>query len=335
MLAPNCSLFHVRAMPTVENMIYENEQNVSKYPGRGEGSARYVAFAIFAAALYALSTPLSKVLLADVPSSMLAGLLYLGAGVGMAVVGAVRRVVGTGRGEEPLSRSDAPYAVAMVVLDIVAPILLMTGLSLSSPESTSLLNNFEIVATALVALVAFREPVSGRLWVAIAFIVGACTILSVGGVGGVSLSPGSLFVLGASMCWGIENNCTNRLSSKDPMQVVVVKGFGSGAGAIAVALGLGDALPDARLCAAAMLLGFLAYGLSIFFYVHAQRGLGAARTSAYYAFSPFIGVAFAWAIFCDVPTARFLVALALMAVGAYLAAPPRSEREPGRLPGAP
>ena len=315
-------------------MIYENEHNVSKPYTQERGAARYVAFAVLATALYALSTPLSKVLLAGVSSNMLAGLLYLGAGIGMAIVGAMRRASGVERGEEPLSRSDAPYVVAMIVLDIIAPIMLMAGLSLSSPESTSLLNNFEIVATALIALVVFHEHVSGRLWVAIAFIVGACAILSMGGAGGVSLSPGSLLVLGASTCWGIENNCTNRLSSKDPLQVVVVKGVGSGTGAIIVAFVLGDALPDARLCAAAMLLGFFAYGLSIFFYVHAQRGLGAARTSAYYAFSPFIGVAFAWIIFRDAPTPAFLVALVLMAIGAYLAAPSKSERESTRS-GAP
>ena len=265
-------------------------------------------------------------LLADVSSNMMAGLLYLGAGIGMAIVGAGRRIAGAGGGEEPLSRADSPYVVAMVVLDIAAPILLMAGLSSSSAESTSLLNNFEIVATALIALVVFREPVGGRLWAAIAFITAACVVLSFEGAEGVSFSAGSLLVLAESVCWGIENNCTNRLSFKDPLQVVVVKGFGSGVGALAVALALGDALPEWRFVAAAMLLGFFAYGLSIFFYVHAQRGLGAARTSAYYAFSPFIGVPVAWAIFREAPTPLFVAALALMAIGAYLAAPSKSER---------
>ena len=310
-------------------MIYENEQNVSKRLIRSTRSGRFVAFAVLAAALYALSTPISKVLLADVPSNMMAGLLYLGAGIGMGVVGAVRRAAGARSGDDPLSRADASYVVAMVVLDIAAPILLMAGLSSSSAESTSLLNNFEIVATALVALVVFRESIGGRLWAAIALVTAACVVLSLDGMGSVSFSTGSLLVLAASVCWGIENNCTNRLSSKDPLQVVVVKGVGSGTGAFIVALALGDTLPEWHFVAAAMLLGFFAYGLSIFFYVHAQRGLGAARTSAYYAFSPFIGVAFAWAIFREAPTPLFVVALAVMALGAYLAAPPRLERVAG------
>ena len=307
-------------------MTFRNEHIVLKTADGACADGRFIAFAILAAALYALSTPLSKVLLADVSSSMMAGLLYLGAGVGMALVGAARRVAGAGSCEEPLSRADAPYVAAMVALDIAAPIMLMAGLSLSSAESTSLLNNFEIVATAVIALAVFREPVGRRLWVAIALITGACVLLSLDGGARVAISPGSLLVLGACVCWGVENNCTNRLSSKDPLQVVVVKGLGSGAGALAVGLVLGDALPEAGFCVAAMLLGFLAYGLSIYFYVHSQRGLGAARTSAYYAFSPFIGVAFAWAIFREAPTPSFLAALALMAIGAYLAAPPKSER---------
>lgn len=263
---------------------------------------------------------------------MMAAFLYLGAGVGMAAVGGVRHVAGAQGAEQPLSRGDLPYVIAMIALDVAAPLLLMAGLATSSAESTSLLNNFEIVATALIALVLFREPVGARLWAAIALITAACALLSLDGAGGgVSLSSGSLLVLAASACWGLENNCTNRLSEKDPLQIVVAKGFGSGAGALAVALALGDTVPAAHLVAAAMLLGFVAYGLSIFFYVHAQRGLGAARTSAYYAFSPFIGVAFAWALFREAPSAIFVVSLALMVAGAYLAAPKEPKGEKGAV----
>lgn len=315
----------------VRNMIYENEHNVQKkgetvcVKAQPHPKGAFVAFAIIAAALYALSTPVSKILLAEVPGTMMAALLYLGAGAGMAVVGAVRagilRAAGTPSREERLALSDAPYVAAMIALDIVAPILLMAGLSTASAESVSLLNNFEIVATALIALLMFHEPVSKRLWAAIALITAACALLSLDGPAGLEVTPGSLFVLAASVCWGLENNCTNRLSAKDPLQVVVVKGFGSGTGALLVAFVAGDAFPPAALASCALLLGFAAYGLSIFFYVHAQRGLGAARTSAYYALSPFIGVALAWAIFQDPPNAFFIAALALMIAGAYLAAP--------------
>ena len=288
----------------------------------GARIGRFVAAAFLAACLYALSTPCSKVLLGSVAPNMMAALLYLGAGVGMAALTAVRAAVRRApAAEEPLERADAPYAVAMVLLDIAAPILLMAGLAHAAPENVALLNNFEIVATAVIAFAAFRERVAPRTWAGIAVITASCALLSLEGAGALSFSSGSLLVLGACLCWGVENNCTSRLSEKDPAQVVVVKGFGSGAGALAVALLAGDALPALPDAAAALLLGFVAYGLSIFFYVYAQRGLGAARTSAYYAVNPFIGAALSLALFQTVPGPMFLIALALMALGAWLVTP--------------
>ena len=283
---------------------------------------RFVAAAFLAACLYALSTPCSKVLLGSVAPNMMAALLYLGAGVGMAALTAVRAAVRRApAAEEPLERADAPYVVAMVLLDIAAPILLMAGLAHAAPENVALLNNFEIVATAVIAFAAFRERVAPRTWAGIAVITASCALLSLEGAGALSFSAGSLLVLGACLCWGAENNCTSRLSEKDPAQVVVVKGLGSGTGALAVALLAGDALPALPDVAAALVLGFVAYGLSIFFYVYAQRGLGAARTSAYYAVNPFIGAALSLALFRTVPGPAFLVALALMALGAWLVTP--------------
>lgn len=308
-------------------MICENEQTVSKRVGRGRAQAVAVASAAAAAGLYALSTPLSKMLLADVSSGMMAALLYLGAGAGMALLGAVRAALrgrwGIAAAGEGFRRGDAPFVAGMVVLDVAAPILLMSGLATMPAESVSLLNNFEIVATALIALALFREPVPGRLWAAIGLITAACGMLSVEGAEGLSLSPGALSVLAASACWGLENNCTSRLSARDPLRVVVVKGIGSGLGALLVALAAGERPPGAAPAAAALVLGFVAYGLSIFFYVSAQRVLGAARTSAYYAASPFIGVAVSWALFREAPSLAFIAALALMIAGGVLAAPGR------------
>lgn len=297
-------------------------------PKRGRAAGRRalpVALAVAAAALYALSAPLSKVLLGDVSSKMMAALLYLGAGAGMALLGATRAAWhgrrGGGPSEGRFGRGDAPYVIGMVALDVAAPLLLMSGLATMPAESVSLLNNFEIVATALVALLLFREPVRGRLWAAIALITVACAALSLEGAEGLSLSPGALMVLAASACWGLENNCTNRLSSRDPLRVVVVKGLGSGTGSLMVTLAAGEAPPDPLPALSALALGFVAYGLSIFFYVSAQRGLGAARTSAYYALSPFIGVVVSWALFRERPSPTFIFALALMVAGAVLAAP--------------
>ncbi len=285
---------------------------------------RGILLAILAAALYALNAPLSKLLLDDVPPTIMAGLLYLGAGIGMTAVALARRALHAVRTEAPLSRADLPFTVAMVALDIAAPILLMLGLASTPAASAALLNNFEIVATALIALCLFRETISPRLWVGISCVVPACFLLSVEDFSGlaetgVRLTPGALLILAATLCWGIENNCTRRLSEKDPLQIVVVKGFGSGAGALAVGFILGEKLPRPLILVAVLGLGFVAYGMSIFCYVYAQRMLGAARTGAYYAVAPFISTLLALVIFRDPLPPAYPVALFLMAIGVYLA----------------
>ena len=244
--------------------------------------------AVGAAALYALNKPFSKLLLGDVPPRMLAALLYLGAGSGMLLVRFFDRIAGRVRLETPLTRWDLPYTAGMVALDIAAPIFLMTGLSETTASNAALLNNFEIVATALIALLLFREPISRRLWLAIALVTLASALLSFEDASSLSFSRGSPLVLLACVCWGFENNCTRRISGRDPLEIVIVKGFGSGLGALCVALLLGERLPAALPLLGALLLGFVAYGLSILLYLYAQRGLGAARTSAYYALAPFL-----------------------------------------------
>ena len=274
--------------------------------------------AIAAAALYAISTPFSKILLEGVSPTMMASLLYLGAGIGLLLVSCSRRIVGRESGEAPLNRSDLPYTVAMVVLDIAAPILLMTGLTMTSSATTSLLNNFEIVATTVIALVIFRENVSKTLWTAILLVTVSSILLSVDDLSGFVLSPGALLVLGACFCWGLENNCTRRLSEKDPIQITTVKGIFSGLGSLAVALYLGNPIPGIALICITLILGFLSYGLSISSYIRAQRDLGASRVSAYYSLAPFIGVAIAFVLFRESLGWSFWVALVLMIAGTAL-----------------
>ena len=282
--------------------------------------ARAVGFAILAAALYALNAPLSKVLLGQVPARMMAALLYLGAGAGMLVLRLMQKSMGKSSAEAPLTRKELPYTAAMVVLDVAAPIFLMLGLTGTSAASASLLNNFEIVATSMIALAIFRERISGRLWLAIGLVTLSSIVLSLEGGGSLQFSLGSLLVLLACCCWGLENNCTRALSEKDPLEIVVVKGFGSGLGAMIVALVCGEHLPALLPALGALALGFVAYGLSIFFYIYAQRTLGAAKTSTWYAISPFIGVGLSLVIFRQLPGLMFWVALAIMAAGAYFAA---------------
>ena len=285
------------------------------------GNLKHVGLAVAAAALYALSVPLSKLLMGSVDPGALAGLLYLGAGCGMWGFLGVRHAAGRRSSSRPMQRRDAPYAVGMVALDVAAPLLLMAGLATTPAENVSLLNNFEIVATALFARAFFGERIPPKLWAGIAAMTASCMLLTVEPDAGFSLSLGSLLVLGACLCWGVENNCTASIADCDPVLVVAIKGIGSGAGALAVALLGGSQLPALAPALLAMLLGFASYGLSILAYVWAQRGLGAARTSAYYAIGPFIGVAVAWALFGEAPGAGFLAALVLMALGSWLSLP--------------
>lgn len=283
--------------------------------------------AILAAALYALNAPVSKLLLQNVPPSMMASLLYLGAGLGMLVMGLVRRAAGRPSAEQRLSRKDLPYTIGMIVLDILAPIFLMIGISRTTAANASLLNNFEIVATSLIALLIFKEKISRRLWGAIGLIVLSSALLTVEDASSLQFSVGSAFVLLASCCWGLENNCTRMLSQSDPQEIVIVKGIGSGVGALIVALLSGESFPAWGYVPLALLLGFVAYGLSIYFYVYAQRDLGAARTSACYAIAPFIGVLLSLVIFREWPGMLFFAALAVMIVATVLVTKDQAEAE--------
>jgi drug/metabolite transporter (DMT)-like permease len=278
-----------------------------------------IFYAILAAALYAISSPISKILLKEVPPTMMASLLYLGAGIGMFAVEIIKLNKGIDKTEDSLTKQELPYIIGMVVLDIAAPIFLMVGLTMTSSANVSLLNNFEIVATSLIALMIFKEPIGKRLWGAIFLISIASIILSVNDLGSFSLSFGSIFVILACISWGLENNCTRKLSVKDPLQIVVIKGIGAGTGSLIIAIAAGEKTNNISFIIAALILGFFAYGLSIFFYIYAQRDLGAAKTSAYYAVSPFIGVGLSWLIFREVPTASFITALSIMMLGMYFA----------------
>ena len=276
-----------------------------------------IFLAVLAAALYAINAPCSKVLLEYMPSTLMAGLLYLGAGLGMVVLFLVRKATGTGRAESGLTRAELPYTIAMM-LDIAAPVLLLFGLKTTSAANASLLNNFEIVATALIALAIFREKISARLWLGILFVTASCLVLSVEGSGSFAFSPGSLFILLACVCWGLENNCTRKLSARDPLQIVLLKGIFSGGGSLVIGLCIGERIEYWWSVPAVLAVGLVAYGMSIYFYVYAQRKLGAARTSAYYAVAPFIGTGLSLMIFRGLPQATYYIGLGLMVIGGWL-----------------
>ena len=276
-----------------------------------------IRYAVYAALLYAISTPFSKILMEKIPPVFMAGLLYLGAALGMSIIALFTRKKKSD--SSSFTVSDIPFLVMMVLLDIAAPILLMVALDHSSPESISLLNNFEIVATSLIALLIFREKISARLWGAVTLITIASILLSLNDITSFTLSAYSLLALLACCCWGLENNCTRKLSHSDPAKIVIIKGFGSGTGSVIVALSAGERLELTPYISLALVLGFVAYGLSIYTYVYAQRYIGAAKTSAFYALAPFIGAFISLILFPKIPSLLFIIAFITMAAGAYLA----------------
>jgi len=271
------------------------------------------AFAILAAALYAINIPLSKLLLQHIQPTMMAAFLYLGAGFGLFLYGKLTHAQG-----DKLTKAELPYTIGMIVLDIAAPILLMLGLTWTDSASASLLNNFEIVATSMIAFFLFREKLSGRLVAAIILVTAASITLSFEGQASIRFNGGSLLVLAAACCWGLENNCTRMLSSKSSVQITTIKGIFSGLGSLVIALAAGESIPGLQWIAAVLLLGFVAYGLSINFYIKAQKDLGAAKTSAYYSIAPFLGVIFGVVLLRETPDLRFYIGLAIMIAATVL-----------------
>ena len=277
-----------------------------------------IAFAILAASLYAINAPFSKILLEFMPPTLMAGFLYVGAGIGMTFIALIQKVKKTDTKELKLTKSELPYTIAMIILDIAAPICLLFGLNATTAANASLLNNFEIVGTAIIALMVFKEKISPRLWFGIFFITLSCGMLSFEDVSSLHFSYGSLFVLLSAICWGFENNCTRKISSKDPLQIVLLKGIFSGIGSLIIGLYMGERTSSLWSIFAVLCIGFIAYGLSIYFYVYAQRLLGAARTSAYYAVAPFIATILSLIILREIPDITYYFALVLMIIGALL-----------------
>ena len=273
-----------------------------------------IIYALLAAIFYAINVPVSKILLVHVEPTMMASLLYLGAGIGMSIVSLINK---SDKGEK-LNKNDLPYTIGMIVLDIAAPIFLMFGIIYGSSANASLLGNFEIVATTLIALLIFKEKVSIRLWIAIVFITISSILLSFEGDSSYNFSYRSLLVLAATICWGLENNCTRSISSKDTYEIVILKGIFSGLGALVIAFIKHESMPGLIYILFALLLGFVAYGLSIFMYVKAQNIIGAAKTSTYYAVAPFVGSFLSFVFLHEKLTGTYLISLLIMIVGAAI-----------------
>jgi len=281
-----------------------------------QNKLKAIMFAFLAAVFYAINVPISKVLLQHVGPTTMAALLYLGAGIGIGMMSLFNKK--DREKAESLTKAELPYIVGMIVLDIAAPIFLMLGISYGSSANASLLGNFEIVATTVIALILFKEAVTKRLWLAIGLITLSSILLSFEGTDSFHFSYGSLLVIMATVCWGLENNCTRELSSKSTYQIVMLKGLCSGLGALVIALVKKESFPGIGYIAIALALGFVAYGLSIFVYVRAQNVLGAAKTSAYYAVNPLIGSLLAFVFLSESLSWMYVIALIVMVIGSAL-----------------
>lgn len=273
-----------------------------------------IVYALLSAALFGVSAPLAKILLGEVSPWLLAGLLYLGSGLGLGIVRLVRR-----SNEAGLSRRDLPWLAAAVLSGgIAAPVLLLLGLAQSSAAETSLLLNLESVLTLVIAWVVFKENVDRRLLIGAAAIVAGAVILSWPQDISLGLSGGPLLIAGACLGWAVDNNFTRKVAAADPMQIAMVKGLTAGSANVAIALALGAPLPPVAALGEAGLLGFFSYGISLTLFVLALRHLGTARTGAYYALAPFIGAGVAILLLDEPVTVTFVAGGILMAIGLWL-----------------
>ena len=274
--------------------------------------------AIAAAALFGLSTPVAKLLLGDISPWLLAGLLYVGSGVGLSLLMLARKLFGIAANEAGLSRSDLPWLVGTIFFGgILGPILLLFGLSQTDAASASLLLNLEAVFTLVLAWIVFREHVDRRLFMGAVAIVAGALLLSWQGDFGKA-GWGVILIALACLSWGIDNNLTRKISAVDPFILAAIKGLCAGSVNTALAVVSGAKFPALIGLISAMSLGFVSYGLGLVLFIIALRYLGTARTGAYYGTAPFIG-AIASAVLLSTPlTASILVAGLLMAFGAWL-----------------
>jgi drug/metabolite transporter (DMT)-like permease len=276
-------------------------------------------YALLAALFYGLSIPTSKLLLLHLSPVLLSSLLYFGAGFGMFFVVIFNHLRQLGSFVNEFKKRDIKYIIFMILLDVIAPILLMIGLTTTVASTASLLNNFEIVFTAVLAMLFFKERVSSKMWISIMIIVFAGLLLSFENVETFQISLGAIFLIAASLSWGLENNFTRLLSIGNPLHVVILKGIGSGLGSLLIAISLNQLYGSWDMILVAIILGFVSYGLSLFFYITAQRVLGATKTSAFYAVAPFIGSILSVLFFNDSLSLLFALAFVFMIIGSYLA----------------
>jgi len=277
-----------------------------------------IAYALVGAALFGASTPLAKVLVGEIGPLTLAGLLYAGSGAGLGAWLALRAWIRPGVERAKLAPGDRKWLAGAVVSGgVVGPVLLMLALSAAAASTVSLLLNLEGVFTALLAWFVFSENFDRRVVIGMLLIVCGGVLLSWPS-GAISTSLPALAVVGACLCWAVDNNLTRKISAADPVQIAAIKGLAAGAVNLCAAAVFGAALPAVGPALAAAAVGLLGYGVSLALFVVALRLLGTARTGAYFATAPFIGAAASFWLLGEAPDALFWIAAALIAAGVAL-----------------
>ena len=275
---------------------------------------------LLSAILYGISIPFSKVITENAQApAMIGAFMYLGSGIGLLIYNIFNKIAFNKTLENPLTKKELPYIIAMVILDISAIILLMNGILRTTSANASLLNNCEIVATSLIAFIFFKEKISQKLFIAIILITIAGIILTFEGEGSFKFSIGSILVIASCICWGAENNCTKMISSKNTHEITIIKGIFSGAGSLAAAMIAGEKFLSLNLILLIMLIGFFSYGLSVAIYIKSQSYLGAAKTAAYFSTAPFFGVIFSLLFLGEIPSVKFYISFFIMLYAVILA----------------
>jgi drug/metabolite transporter (DMT)-like permease len=288
------------------------------------------AYALVSAALFGVSTPAAKALLGAIDPGVLAGLLYCGAGVGVAILRRVRpfSLSAADAPEIALTRADIPWlAGAIIAGGVVGPVLLMFGLAQTDASAASLLLTLEGAFTALMAWFIFHENFDRRIALGLFCIVLGAAVLSWPQSARLGSLIGPLMIVVACLAWGLDNNLTRKISLSDPLQIVEWKGLVAGPVNLLLAWSVGGAMPAPIPALVALFVGFLGYGVSLALFVIALRHLGTARTSAYFSTSPFLGAVAAVLMLGEPATARLAVSGALMALGVWLHLTERHEHE--------
>ncbi len=277
-----------------------------------------VLTAMLAAVLFGASTPATKFLTGQVSSQLLAGVLYLGSGIGLQIFSIFSKTTGKTQ-EAKLGKRDIPWlAGAILCGGIAGPLLLMIGINKSTAGSASLLLNLEAVFTALLAWFAFKENFDRRIFAGMIAIVAGSLLLAWRPDSHDLFSSGALPIIAACFCWALDNNLTRNISSADPVQIASLKGLVAGAANTTIALVAGSSLPALQITLLAMLAGLLGYGISLVLFIKSLRSLGTARTSAYFATAPFVGAIISILALDEPITKTFLLAAVLMAIGVWL-----------------